>query len=717
MANAEFNLKNVRNIGIIAHIDAGKTTVTERILFYTGKKHKIGEVHEGEAEMDWMEQEQERGITITSAATTCFWPIAEFLGGGEAWINIIDTPGHVDFTAEVERSLRVLDGAVTVFDGVAGVEPQSETVWHQADKYKVPRMCFINKLDRTGADFYKDLDSIHERLTKKAHPIQLPIGAEENFQGVIDLIEMKAIIFKDDLGKDIEITENIPEDMKELVKKYRSQLIEAVVEQDEDVMNAYLEGNEPSTEDIKKILRKATIATELIPVLCGTALKNKGVQLLLDAVTAYLPSPLDVPQLVGHDYDDEEKEIVMKPDATEPLAALAFKVATDPFVGRLIFIRVYSGTLKSGSYVFNTTSGKKERISRILRMHANEREDIQEIKAGDIAAVVGLKETVTADTLCDPDNKVVLEKIVFPEPVISIAIEPKTKGDQEKMGMALQKLGEEDPTFRVESNEETGQTIISGMGELHLEILVERMKREFNVEANVGKPQVAYKETITKEANGEGKFVKQSGGRGQYGHCLLTVEPLTEEDKGDDADMNFKFEDKVKGGRIPKEYIGPIEKGVKETMDKGVLAGYPLLNVKTTVTDGSYHDVDSSEVAFKMAGSMAFRDATKKAGAVILEPTMKVTIVTPEDYMGDVIGDINSKRGQVLEMTDQNQMKLVDAHIPLGEMFGYATQLRSMTQGRASYSMIFEKYSEVPHNVAEELMSKYTNTGTEEDEA
>ncbi len=708
MANEDFNLEKVRNIGIIAHIDAGKTTVTERVLFYTGKKHKIGEVHEGKAEMDWMEQEQERGITITSAATTCFWPIADFLGGGTAWINIIDTPGHVDFTVEVERSLRVLDGGVVIFDGVAGVEPQSETVWHQADKYNVPRLCFINKLDRTGADFYKDLESIHARLTKKAHPIQIPIGVEDQFKGVVDLIEMKTIIYKDDLGQDVDISDVIPDEVKTEVEKYRSQLVEAIVEQDEELMNAYLDGIEPTPEQMKKVLRKAVIGNQIVPVLCGTALKNKGVQLMLDAVTAYLPSPLDLPDTVAHDYDDLEKEVHLPAKADAPLAALAFKVATDPFVGRLIFIRVYSGTIKSGSYAYNTTSGKKERISRILRMHANNREDITEIKAGDIAAVVGLKDTVTADTLCDADNKIVLEKIVFPEPVISVAIEPKTKPDQEKMGIALQKLGEEDPTFRVESNEETGQTIIAGMGELHLDIIVDRMRREFNVEANVGQPQVAYKETIRQQASGEGKYIKQSGGRGQYGHCHVTIEPLTDEDKGENLDMNFMFVDAVKGGNIPREYIAPIEKGIKETMDKGVLAGYPLLNVKATVTDGSYHDVDSSEVAFKMAGSLAFQEASKRAGAVILEPVMRVNVITPEDFMGDVIGDINSKRGQVLEMSDRGQMKVIEAFVPLGEMFGYATELRSMTQGRASYSMQFEKYDEVPRNVTEELMAKHT---------
>ena len=704
MDKVAFQLEKVRNIGIIAHIDAGKTTTSERVLFYTGKKHKIGEVHEGEATMDWMAQEQERGITITAAATTAFWDCPEWLGGGKVWINLIDTPGHVDFTVEVERSLRVLDGGVVVFDGVAGVEPQSETVWHQAEKYHVPRICFINKLDRTGADFYADLDSIHKRLTKRAYPTQLPIGTEDKFIGMVDLLEIKTIIYKDDMGKEIEVTDGAPEDMKELVQTHRSKLIEAIVELDETLMNAYLEGKEPTVADLKKNLRKGVISNKIVPVMCGSALKNKGVQPLLDAVAAYLPSPLDVPPVQAHVYKDEEKMIDRSADPKGPLAGLAFKVATDPFVGRLIFVRVYSGTLKSGTYVLNTTSGSKERISRILRMHANNREEIDEIQAGDIAAVVGLKDTVTADTLCDPENPVVLEKIVFPEPVISVAIEPKTKADQEKMGVALQKLGEEDPTFRVESNQETGQTIISGMGELHLDIIVDRMRREFNVEANVGKPQVAYKETIRGTADAEGKYIKQTGGRGQYGHCYLTVEPLTEEDKGEDKDMNFLFDDKVKGGRIPREYIPAVEKGVREAMGKGIIAGYPLLNIKATVTDGSYHEVDSSELAFKMAGSMAFQEAVRRAKPTVLEPIMKVSVVVPEDFMGDVIGDLNSKRGQIADMTERGNMKVVNASVPLGEMFGYATSLRSMTQGRASYSMEFEKYNDVPQHVAKALV-------------
>ncbi len=696
----------------MAHIDAGKTTFTERVLFYTGKKHKIGEVHEGAAEMDWMEQERERGITITAAATTVFWPYPKFLGEGQTWINIIDTPGHVDFTVEVERSLRVLDGGVVVFDGVAGVEPQSETVWHQAEKYEVPRMCFVNKLDRTGADFYKDLASIHERLTKRAIPIQLPIGREDSFKGVVDLIENKAVIYNDDLGKDIQVTD-IPEDMKELAKEYRSKLVEVIVEQDEAMMNAYLEGTEPEVDALKKALRKGVLSNEIIPVLCGSALKNKGVQILLDAISSYLPSPLDKPAVKAHDYKDESVMVDCLPDSKAPLAALAFKVATDPFVGRLIFIRVYSGKLTSGSYIFNSTSGSKERISRIVRLHANKREEISEVSAGDIAAVIGLKDTVTADTLCDPEHPVILEKIVFPQPVISVAIEPKTKQDQEKMGVALQKLGEEDPTFRVESNEETGQMIIAGMGELHLEIIVDRMKREFGVEANVGAPQVAYKETIRKSADAEGKYIKQTGGRGQYGHCFLTVEPLTQEDKGKDAEeqeknknMNFKFVDAVKGGRIPREFISPIEKGVKDAMGRGVVAGYPLLNIKATVTDGSYHEVDSNENAFKMAGSMAFQEACRRADAVILEPIMSVSVTTPENFMGDVIGDLNSKRGQILEMSDRGQAKVISATVPLSEMFGYSTSLRSMTQGRASYSMEFREYADVPRHVQQELVEK-----------
>ncbi|PIR66622.1 MAG: elongation factor G [Parcubacteria group bacterium CG10_big_fil_rev_8_21_14_0_10_36_14] len=684
----EFNLEKIRNIGIIAHIDAGKTTITERILFYTGKKHKIGEVHEGEAEMDWMEQERERGITITSAATTCFWKNNR--------INIIDTPGHIDFTVEVQRSLRVLDGGVVVFDGVAGVEPQSETVWHQADKYKVPRICFVNKLDRTGADFYADLASIHERLTKKAYAMQLPIGIESDLKGIVNLLEKNAVIYKDELGQDVETIE-IPEDMKDKAREYREKLIEAIASQDEALMNKYLGGEEIPLEDLKSTLRKAVINFEIIPVFCGTALKNKGVQLLLDAVVDYLPSPLEVPPVKGIDIKDPEKELERPAEDNAPFSALAFKIATDPFVGRLCFFRVYSGVLKAGSYVYNSSTGKRERVGRIVRMYANHREEITEVYAGDIAAAIGFKDVTTGNTLCDEDSPIILESITFPEPVISVAIEPKTKVDQEKMGVALQKLAEEDPTFRVYTNEETSQTIIAGMGELHLDIIVDRMKREFKVEANVGKPQVAYKETIKGEAEAEGKYIKQSGGRGQYGHCWIRVNPR-EEGQG------FKFNDEVKGGVIPREYIPAIEKGIKESLNKGILAGYPVIDIEASVYDGSYHEVDSSEMAFKIAGSMAFSAAAKKAGLILLEPTMKVEVTTPEQFMGDVIGDINSKRGQVQEMREKDSTRIIDAIIPLGELFGYATELRSMTQGRASYSMEFAKYSEVPRNVAEEII-------------
>ncbi len=695
MSTENLSLENVRNIGIIAHIDAGKTTVSERILFYTGKKHKIGEVHEGQAEMDWMEQEKERGITITAAATTCFWPIVDWLGGGTARINIIDTPGHVDFTVEVERSLRVLDGGVVVFDGVAGVEPQSETVWRQADKYHVPRIAFINKMDRMGADFYHDMDTIHERLTKKAYPIQLPIGAAETFEGLIDLFSRKAVYYLDEDGKQFE-ERDVPEDMKAKVEEYRGRLVEALVEYDEAVMSRYLEGQEIDIVELKKLLRKAVITDQFIPVLCGSALKNKGVQYLLDSVTAYLPSPLDVPPTKAFDVDDHTKEIVRKPDPKAPFTALAFKVATDPFVGRITFIRVYSGTLESGSYVMNATNGEKERIGRLLRMHANTREEIKEISAGDIAAVVGLKATITGHTLTDENNPAVLESITFPEPVIDVAIEPKTKQDQEKMGIAISKLAEEDPTFRVRTDEETLQTIISGMGELHLEIIVDRMKREFNVEANVGQPQVAYKETIVGEAEGEGKYIKQSGGRGQYGHCWVKIKPR-------ERGAGYEFVDDVKGGSIPREFITPINKGIQETLTKGIIAGFPIIDVQATVFDGSYHDVDSSEAAFKMAGSMAFKEAFNKAKPVILEPIMKIEVTTPENYMGDVIGDLNSKRGQINEMADRMGIKVIHASVPLSEMFGYATSLRGMTQGRASYSMEFSHYQEAPKNVTEKI--------------
>lgn len=680
-------MERIRNIGIIAHIDAGKTTVTERVLFYTGKKHKIGEVHEGEATMDWMEQEQERGITITAAATTCFWK--------DNQVNIIDTPGHIDFTVEVKRSLRVLDGAVVIFDGVAGVEPQSETNWHYADDYKVPRMCFINKLDRTGADFFYDLKTIHERLTPNAHPLQLPVGLEANFTGIIDLLTRRAYIYKDELGREVEETD-IPDDMKDKAEEYRGKLIEAIVENDEALMNKYLAGEDIPVEELKPVLRKAVISLDIIPVLCGSALKNKGVQFMLDAVNDYMPSPLDVPPVRGTLPDDPEQGVERKADDSEPMAALAFKVATDPFVGKLCFFRMYSGVLKAGSYVLNTTTGKRERIGRIVRMHANSREDVAEVHAGDIAAAVGLKETYTGDTLCDEDNPVALEQITFPEPVISLAVEPRTKADQEKMGVALQKLAEEDPTFRVRTDEETMQTIISGMGELHLEVIVERMKREFTVECNVGTPQVAYRETITKEAEAEGKYIKQSGGRGQYGHCWLRVAPKL---RGE----GFEFKEEIKGGVIPKEFIPAILKGVKEAMDRGVVAGYQLVDIVATVYDGTYHEVDSSEVAFKVAGSMAFQEACRKAGAVILEPIMSVEVITPEDFMGDVIGDLNSKRGQVNEMRDRANSKVIDAKVPLAEMFGYATQLRSMTQGRASYTMEFSSYEPAPQNVAEAI--------------
>ncbi len=685
----EYSLEQTRNIGIIAHIDAGKTTVSERILFYTGKKHKIGEVHEGAAEMDWMEQEKERGITITAAATTCFWKNHR--------INLIDTPGHIDFTVEVQRSLRVLDGGVVVFDGVAGVEPQSETVWHQAEKYNVPRICFINKMDRMGADFYFDIKSIHERLTTRAYPIQLPIGAAETFQGIIDLFERKAEIYKDEMGKEFEQTD-VPADMKDKVEEYRHTLIEAICETDDKLLEQYLAGTEPSVPELKAALRKAVISNTLVPVLCGSALKNKGVQFLLDGVNDYLPSPLDIPPVKATD-PKTGAEVVRPTSDDQPFTALAFKIATDPFVGKLAFFRVYAGHLSAGSYVLNTTTGDKERIGRIVRLHANSREDVGEVFAGEIAAAVGLKGTVTGDTLCDPDHPIQLENIVFPEPVIDIAVEPKTKQDQEKMGIALARLAEEDPTFRVRSDEETAQTIISGMGELHLDIIVDRMKREFKVEANGGKPRVAYRETITATAEGEGKYIKQSGGRGQYGHCWIRVEP-NETGKG------YEFIDEVKGGAIPREFITPINKGIKEALDTGVIAGYPMVDIKATVFDGSSHDVDSSEAAFKIAGSMGFKEAARKAKPVILEPIMKVEVITPETNMGDVIGDLNSKRAVINAMNDRGQAKVVDAHVPLGEMFGYATSLRSMTQGRASYSMEFSHYQSVPKNVADTIVGE-----------
>lgn len=686
----DYSLDKIRNIGIMAHIDAGKTTFTERVLYYTGKKHKIGETHKGEADMDWMDQEKERGITITSAATTCFWTNYK--------INIIDTPGHVDFTVEVERSLRVLDGAVAVFDGSQGVEPQSETVWRQADKYNVPRLCFINKMDKVGADFYMSLNSIRKRLNPNAVAVQLPIGAEGTYGGIIDLITRKAYKFSGNYGENIEEIE-IPAEMKKEVEKYRDEMIEKAVESDEEVMEKYLGQGEVSTEEIRKALRKGVIANEIYPVFCGSALQNIGVQPILDAVIWYLPSPLDVPDIEGMDVSNEEKKILVKADDDKPFAGLAFKIATDPFVGKLCFVRVYSGILSSGSYVLNSSTGKKERVGRLVRMHANRREEVKEVYAGDIIAIVGLKETSTGNTLCDEKQPVLLESIIFPEPVIKIAVEPKTKADQEKMGIALKKLAEEDPTFKIETDEETNQTLISGMGELHLEVIVERMKREFNVEANVGKPQVAYRETIRQLAQAEYKYAKQSGGRGQYGHVFLRLEP--QEDGA-----GFEFVNEIKGGNIPREFVPAIEKGVREAMDQGVLAGYPMIDIKVVVYDGSYHEVDSSEIAFKMASIFAFKEACRKAKLVLLEPIMKVEAITPEEYMGGVVGDLNSRRGQIDEMTDRGNTKVISAKVPLAEMFGYATDLRSLSQGRANYTMEFLHYKEVPVNILEEIKEK-----------
>ena len=693
-AGKKVTLDKVRNIGIIAHIDAGKTTVTERVLYYTGKTHKIGEVHEGEATMDWMEQEQERGITITSAATTCFWNFS----GTDYRINIIDTPGHVDFTVEVERSLRVLDGGVTIFDGVAGVEAQTETVWRQADKYGVPRICFINKLDRTGADFYVDLDRISQRLTKNGVAIQLPIGAESDFKGIIDLIEMKAEVYLNEDGSKFETVE-IPEDYKAKAEEWRAKMVEKIVEVDDELTMKFLEGEEISVEEIKGALRKGTIEVKLHPILCGSALKNKGVQFMLDAVAQYLPSPLDVGETHGtHPKTGDEPS--RKPDESEPFAGLAFKIATDPFVGKLCFFRVYSGKLEAGSYVLNSSTGEKERVGRIVRMHANSREDVESVGAGDIAAIVGLKGTTTGNTLCDPAHPIVLESITFPEPPVSIAIEPATKADQEKLSTALQRLAEEDPTFRVRVDHETGQTIISGMGELHLEIIVDRMKREFSVVANVGAPQVAYRETIKKSGvEAEGKFVRQSGGRGQYGHVWVRYSP-NEQGEG------FKFIDSIKGGVVPSEYIKPVKEGIEEALTNGVLAGYPVVDVVAELYDGSYHDVDSSEMAFKIAGSMSVQEGVKKANPVLLEPIMRVEVVTPEEFMGDVIGDLNSRRGRIESMEDRFGAKVVIGFVPLGEMFGYTTDLRSMTQGRASSSMELANYGEVPNNVAEAIIAK-----------
>ncbi|MCK5490387.1 MAG: elongation factor G [Candidatus Pacebacteria bacterium] len=685
----KYPINKVRNIGIIAHIDAGKTTVSERILFYTGMSHKIGEVHNGEATMDWMEQEQERGITITSAATTCIWK--------EHQVNIIDTPGHVDFTAEVERSLRVLDGGVVVFDGVAGVESQSETVWHQADKYTVPRICFINKMDRTGADFYKGFDSILERLNKNAVAIQLPIGAEEKFEGVINLLNRKAYYF-DGIHGEIIIEKEIPEDMKEKVEDWRAEMVEKVVEHDDKLMEKYLASEKISEEELEQGIRKATIENKIFPVMTGTALKNKGVQLVLNAVIDYLPSPVDVPPLIGIN-PETEAEVAIKADENEALSILVFKVATDPFVGQLAFFRVYSGVLKAGTYVINPANGKKERISRILRMHANHREEVDEVFAGEIAATIGLKDTGTGSTLCDEKKQVMLEKITFPEPVISIAVEPKTKADQEKMGMALKKLSDEDPTFRVHTDDETGQTILSGMGELHLEVLIDRMMREMGVEANIGQPRVAYRETIKGNANAEGKYVKQSGGRGQYGHVWIKLE-------AQETGAGFEFVNEIKGGVVPQEYIKPTQKGIEEALVRGVIAGYPVIDVKATLYDGSYHEVDSSEGSFKIAGSMAFKEAFRNANPIILEPIMKVESTTPEQFMGDVVGDLSSKRGQIENMGARGQVKVITALVPLSAMFGYATQIRSMTQGRGNYSMEFDHYQEVPKNIAAEIIGE-----------
>ena len=690
MAGRAYPLERTRNIGIMAHIDAGKTTTTERILFYTGKTHKIGEVHEGAATMDWMEQEQERGITITSAATTCFWK--------DNRINIIDTPGHVDFTVEVQRSLRVLDGAVTVLAAKGGVQPQTETVWRQADKYQVPRMVYVNKMDIVGANFMLCVEQLKTRLRANPVPIQLPIGAEDQFQGIVDLIKMRAFIHKDDLGKEIEETD-IPADMAEEAKKWRTAMIEAACEQDEELMMKYLEGEEPSEEEIKRAIRKGTIANAIVPVTCGSSYKNKGVQELLNAIVDYMPSPLDIPHIKGETLDGEPTEA--KTSDSEPFAALAFKIATDPFVGKLCFFRVYSGVLETGSTVLNSSKDKKERVGRILQMHSNHREDIEKVYAGDIAAAVGLKDVTTGNTLCDPDHPIILESMEFPEPVIDIAIEPKDKAAQEKMGIALAKLAEEDPTFKAYTNQETGQTIIAGMGELHLDIIVDRLKREFKVECNVGKPQVAYKETIRNKVRVQGKFIRQSGGKGQYGDVWFEMEPL-EPGKG------IEFESKIVGGAVPKEYIKPIEQGMREAAESGILAGYPVIDFKVSLVDGSYHEVDSSEMAFKIAASMAFKEGCKQAKSVILEPIMKVEITVPEEYMGDVIGDVNSRRGRMEGMDANDGMQEIHSFIPLSEMFGYATDLRSKTQGRGSYSMEPSHYEEVPKSVLETIIASRT---------
>jgi elongation factor G len=702
MATTSLDLAKVRNIGIMAHIDAGKTTTTERILFYTGVSYKIGEVHDGAATMDWMEQEQERGITITSAATTCHWKVDEV----DHTINIIDTPGHVDFTVEVERSLRVLDGAVTVFDGVAGVEPQSETVWRQADRYGVPRICFVNKLDRVGAEFHRCVDMIVDRLGAVPLVMQLPIGAEADFKGVIDLVRMKALVWSAEAAKgEMYDTVDIPDTHLEAANEWRGKLLEAVAENDEEMMELYLEGQEPDEEQLIAAIRRITInsgkgdGTTVTPVFCGTAFKNKGVQPLLDAVVRYLPAPLDVEAIEGHSVKDAEEVIARKPSDDEPLAALAFKIMSDPHLGKLTFVRVYSGRLESGAQVQNPVKGKKERIGKIYRMHANKREEIASVGAGDIVAVMGLKDTTTGETLCDPAHPVILESMEFPAPVIQVAIEPKSKGDQEKLGVAIQRLAEEDPSFQVHTDEETGQTIIAGMGELHLDVLVDRMKREFKVEANVGKPQVAYRETIRKTVEKvDYTHKKQTGGSGQFGKVQITIEPLEGE--------GYEFVNQVTGGRIPREYIPSVDAGCQEAMEFGVLAGYPLTGVKVTLLDGAYHDVDSSELAFKIAGSMAFKEAARKASPALLEPMMKVEVTTPEDYMGDVIGDLNSRRGQIQSMEDRSGAKLVTGLVPLSEMFGYVGDLRSKTSGRASYSMQFDSYAEVPRNVAEEIIAK-----------
>ncbi len=708
--NRDYPLERVRNFGIIAHIDAGKTTTSERILYYTGMSHKIGEVHNGEATTDWMEQEKERGITITAAAITCFWN-PTYMGDDKSMMhrfNIIDTPGHVDFTVEVERSLKVLDGGVVVFDGVAGVEPQSETVWRQADKYKVPRICFINKLDRTGASFDRSFNSILDRLNKNAVRMQLPIGLEDQHDGVVDLLTRKAYKFEGDMGNKI-IMEDVPEDMKADVEKYRAILIEKVAEHDEVLMNMYLEGNEPSVPELKKVIRKAVISNSLFPVFAGSALKNKGVQIVLDAVVEYLPCPLDIPPVRGLD-PATGAEIFRKPSDTEPFAALAFKLQTDPFVGQLTFFRVYSGTVESGSYLYNSTTGNKERLGRIVRLQANKREEVKKVFAGEIAAAVGLKEAKTSHTFCDEAQPIVLDPIKFAEPVVSLRIEPKTKADQEKMGMALKKLSDEDPTFRISSNQETGETLVAGMGELHLEIMIDRMKREFGVDATIGKPQVAYRETILGTAEAEHKYIKQSGGKGQYGHVKITLKPMEKLEEGAKIPKNvkryddFEFIDSIKGGVIPNEFIPAVEKGVHEAMDRGIVAGFKMVNVSCELTFGSYHDVDSSEIAYKIAGSQAFQDGAKRAKAVILEPIMKVEVVTPEKFMGDITGSLSSKRAQIEGIEDRGLLKVIRAMVPLSEMFGYVTSLRSMTEGRGSSTMEFDHYEVVPPNVEKTIV-------------